>query len=194
MMILPFNQKQHLRSIVDLHYKELPWTPNSRIGKEHLYKLYKNITDLPSSFGFVYLVNERVIGFSLISLNNIEMRNILEECFKIKDLIQLLKLSISDPNIFIDIMESKFIIPIYLKKIETTSELVAWVVDRNDPLSGTAAIECFFRAKKFFREHNKLYYIGQVDVRCKEANQFWSIFKNIKKKKFICNNIYLIKS
>jgi hypothetical protein len=193
-MIVFFNQKQHLQSIVDLHYKELPWSVNSRLGKEHLFEIYKKITNLPSSFGFVYVVNEQIVGFSLFSTNNIEMRNALEESFRIKDFIKILKLSFAEPNILIYAIESKFITSIYLKKFETKAEWIAWIVDRDHPLSHRAAIICFFRTKKFFREHNQPYFVGQIDKRSKESNKFVGMMKKIEMKKFFYNNVYCIKS
>jgi len=192
-MIIPFNQKEHLNSIVDLHYKELPWSTISRLGKGHLFTVYERITNLPSTFGFVWIIDDQVIGFTLCSLNSKELRKTIQTSFSIKDLKNILKLSIEEPGFIISALETKFIIPFSLQKIDTNAEWIAWVVDRSHPSSRRAAIECFFRTNIFFREKGQLFYIAQGDKRSKESNPFLNMIKNVEKKSFFRNNLYVIK-
>jgi len=193
-MLKPFNSEEHLELIVDLHYKILPWGTNSRLGKPHIFNIYQALTNLPSTFGYVWIYEGELIGFSLGSLDYSEARAGVKSVYGWKEIFKLLVNSFAKPLYLINALDTVFFIPPYLKKCGVKAEWLGWITDKSQGKSRVAAIQCYYALKKHYADHGHLYFIGQIEKRSKFSAAFLDRSKNIRRKSFLQNYVYLIDS
>jgi len=193
-MLLPFNTEEHLKLVAELHYKALPWSTNSQLGKEHIYNIFKALADLPSTFGFVWMHEGQMVGFSIGSMDYLEARKAIRSSYSTKNIVQLIIKSLLKPLYFIIAFETVFVVPQYLKRCGTKAEWIAWSTDMTNPKYPIAAIQCFLAIKKYYAKHGQPYFIAQGERRSERSAAFLSKIKNIKKKYFYTTVVYILNS
>lgn len=193
-MLIPFNAEKHTVLIADLHYKILSWSTNALLGKKHIFKIYQGLASLPSTFGFVWMQEDQLIGFALGSTNYLEARNKITSLFTFTDMLKILMNSFSNPRNVINAFDNMFLIPSYLKKCHARAEWLAWITDISHCKARVAAIQTFFALKKYYAENGYSHFSAFVDKRSRESNAFLEGIKEARKKEFIQNNIYILPS
>lgn len=193
-MLVPFNPAEHTELIAELHYNALIWSTNSQLGKNHILKIYQGVASVPSTFGFVWMDEGKLVGYALGSMNYIEARAKIKSAYRFIDILKLMVKSFAKPLYFINAFETVFIIPYYLKKCGTHAEWIAWNTDKSHLKHRIASIQCYYALKKYYVEHGQSHFIAQGEKRSKESEAYLYADKSIRKKIFFQNIIYIIKS
>lgn len=192
-MLIPFETHKHTKLIADLHYNALSWSTSSQLGKDHILKIYKALSELDNTFGYVWMHENELVGYVIGTTNYAEARAKIKSAFSYKDILKIILKSIFKPIYFVNAFETVFIIPKYLEKCGTKSEWLAWNTNKAHPKHKIAAIQCYYALKKHYLKNNEKKIIAQIEKRSKESEAFLLTTKDIIKKHFFQNKIYLIK-
>lgn len=185
-------EPKHLQQVVDLHYKVLNWSINSRLGKDHIYNLYNALLSDKNSFGLVYINNNKLLGFFTGTTNYNETARIIKSQFGFKLILKLLFHAIKNPMVMIDLVENAFFIPKVKKSIPTTTEGLSLVTDIGDPMGGFAAMALWKAFNTYCKEKGINMWVGQVAKYDIKPNQLYKIYKAKLIKSLIRNNIYIV--
>jgi hypothetical protein len=185
--------KNCLHDIADLHYKVLHWSVNARLGRDHIRGLYASMIELPSTFGFVYYQQDRLIAFIMGTLDSREIRTGLPSNFNLPKLLRLTINVLKRPQDAVDIVETAYVIPRFLGKYGTKPELSTWVSDTDHPLSPFAAIQCMNAAQKHILDQGYTHCVAQVLKENVAPNKFYARTQSTIIKSLPKNNVYLIK-
>lgn len=184
----------HLDRVVDLHYKILSWSINSRLGKKHIYNLYKTILNSNNCFGYVFIQNDELIGVITGTTDWKVSQKELYTNYSIKDYLSLLFICLKKPVDFIDIFENIFLLPKALAKINLPTQALTFITDTTASAAPFVAVKLFIQFKKHLKEKAINSFFSQVAKYDKKPNNFYRDIKSSLVKSYIRNNIYIVKS
>lgn len=190
-MIVPLTE-EYLQDVVNLHYKILNWSINSRLGKEHISHLYKAIINDGFCFGFVFLQHNEVIGIITGTRNWKISQQILFGNYKFIDYVKLFFICLKKPIDFIDISENIFLLPSVQSKLGTSSQALSFITDQSNSFAPIAAVKLYNHFKKNLKDSGENSFFAQVAKYDKRPNDFYISGKAKLIKSYIRNNIYLI--
>jgi len=193
-MLLRYNPESHLSSIANLHYRMISYSTIAQMGEKCLYKCYKNLSELDSTFGFVWMDNDsKMIGFALGTTDSKAARKAMFRAIKFSDKLKICLYSIKSMGNLLNIFDTVFFISSFISRNKINAEWLSWMTDTSDKKSSLAALETYKALKKYFAEIGIKQFWSQADKRTK-THKFLSHFKNIRQKKLFQNYIFIINS
>lgn len=193
-MLLEYKAELHLSSIARLHSRMISYSTIAQMGEECLYHCYKSLSELDSTFGFVWVDgNEKLVGFALGTTDSGSARKAMFRSMKLSDRIKICLYSLGSIGNLLNIIDTVFFINSFASKNKISAEWLAWITDIHDKKSSMAALETYKATRKYFAERGITYFWCQADKRTK-THQFLSHFKNIHKKSLLQNYIFTIKT
>lgn len=191
-MLLEYKPEQHLSSIANLHYRMISYSTIAQMGEECLYQCYKNLSELDSTFGFVWLNNDsRLIGFTIGTTDSKAARKAMFKAINFSDKIKICLYSLKSVGNMLNILDTIFFINPFISKNKINAEWLSWITDTNDSKSGMAALETYKAMKKHYAEKGINRFWCQADKRTK-THTFLSKFRNIKQRNLFQNQIFII--
>lgn len=143
-----------LESVIRIHQESLPYSLNSRLGRDHLRFLYGCMSNDPSCYVGVAIVDEQAVGVVSGTLDVGRLRSKLLHSMSTATQARLaLRLGLS-PSLLILLWRSSVIArPIYVGGQEVAAELTAIGIDsacRGEGLGGqlVQSLEAFFSANR----------------------------------------------
>ncbi len=191
-MLMEYKAEQHLSSIASLHHRMISYSTVAQMGEECLYRCYKYLSELDSTFGFVWLNNDsRLIGFALGTTDSKAARKAVFRAIKSLDKIKIILYSSKSMGNLLNILDTVFFINPFVSRNEINAEWLSWMTDTNDGKSGMAALETYKAMKNHFAQAGIKQFWCQADKRTK-THIFLSQFRNIHQRKLFQNHIFII--
>ena len=191
-MLLEYKAEQHLSSIADLHYRMISYSTIAQMGEKCLYECYKCLSELDSTFGFVWLDNDsKLIGFALGTTDSEAARKAMFRAIKLSDKIKICLYSLKSIGNLMNILDTVFFINPFILKNKINAEWFSWITDTNDSKSGMAAMETYKAMKKHFAQAGMKQFWCQADKRTR-THLFLSRFRDIQQQKLFQNYIFII--
>lgn len=184
---------KHLEDVVDLHFSVLPWSLNSRLGKDHIYKLYDSLLTDENSRGFVYIKKNKIKGIVTGTINYQYTSKLLRGNYTLNDKIKLVIMGLNPKNAFY-LFDNTFLIPRFLKRnININSQIITLVTCADEFIRPFAAVACFDAMKKYLNSKGQNEIFAQVASFDPDPNNFYQKGLKIKPvKKFFRNYFYKI--
>lgn len=193
-MLLEYQAELHLSSIANLHYRMIPYSTIAQTGEEYLYKYYKKLSELESTFGFVWIDNDsKLIGFALGTTDAKTARKAIFNSIKFSDKLKIGLYSLKSLGNLLNIFDTFFCIIPFISRNKINAEWLSWVTDINNKKSNIASLETYKAIRKYYREKGIKQFLCQADKRTK-TYKFLSRFKNIKRHELLQNFIFIINS
>ena len=193
-MLLKYNAEKHLSSIASLHYRMISYSTIAQIGEECLYKCYKNLSELDSTFGFVWIDNDsKLIGFVLGTTDSKTARKAMFNAIAFSDKLKICLYSFKSMGNLLNILDTVIFITPFTLRNKINAEWFSWITDTSDKKGSLAAMETYKAIKKYFAEAGIKQFWCQADKRTK-THKFLSHFKNIQQWKLFHNYIFIIES
>jgi hypothetical protein len=193
-MLLEYQAEQHLSSIANLHYRMISYSTITQMGEACLYECYKCLSELDSTFGFVWINNDsKLIGFALGTTDSKAARKAMFRAIKFPDKIKICLYSLKSIGNLMNILDTVFFINPFILKNKINAEWLSWITDTNDRKSGMAAMETYKAMKKYFAQAGIKRFWCQADKRTK-TYKFLTQFRNIQQKEFFQNYVFIITS
>lgn len=193
-MVIPFEPEKHLQAVANLHYKMISWSTIAQLGVKHIYEVYKNLTVLKNTFGYVWIdKNGNLQSFLLATTDSNEARKEIMSTFSIKDIFKMLLLSFKSPKNFLSMVDSLLFIPQFIKKSKTNAEWICWFSDTTEKNQSIGVLKIFYEMKKHFLELGIKSFIAQGDKRT-DSHLFLERLKGVKRKSYLQNYMFLLKS
>lgn len=194
MMLVEYQAKLHLSSIANLHYRMIPYSTIAQTGEECLYRYYKKLSELESTFGFVWVDNDsKLIGFALGTTDARTARKTMFNSIKLSDILKIGLYSLKSLGNLLNIVDTVFYITPLISRNKINAEWLSWITDTNNKKSNMAALETYKAIRKYFRERDIKQFLCQADKRTK-THRFLCRFKNIHQRKLLQNFIFIINS
>jgi hypothetical protein len=193
-MLLEYKAALHLSAIARLHCKMISYSTITQLGEECIYKCYKALSELDSTFGFVWIDKDfKLIGFALGTTDSKAARKAMFSSIKFSDKLKICLLSIKSMGNLLNIFDTIFFINPFILRNKIKAEWLSWITETSDRRSSLAALETYKAIKKHFAEIGIKQFWCQADKRTK-THKFLSHFKNIQQKKLFQNYIFIINS
>ncbi len=184
---------QHLRQMVELHYRILHWSINARLGYEHVNQLYKTLLNDPDVFGYADIDRHgRMLSFITITRDLRATRRRLFATFTARKYLALLFQSLWKPADFVDLFENKFVVPGLLEKLQARTELFTWVGDIDDLAGRVSAVRIMQYAVVQLQQQGLTPVIAQVAKYDENPNRYHEKAGNKLAHSLLRNNIYLM--
>jgi len=193
-MLSEYQAHLHLSSIAGLHYRMISNSTIAQMGEECLYNCYKSLSELDSTFGFVWMDKDsRLIGFALGTTDSKAARKAMFRSIKFSDKLKICLYSLKSIGNLLNIIDTVFFINPFISKNKINAEWLSWMTDTSDKKSAMAALETYKAVKKYFADTGIKQFWSQADKRTR-THKFLTQFKNIQQKKFLQNYIFIITS
>lgn len=191
-MLLEYKAEQHLSSIANLHYRMISYSTIAQMGEKCLYKCYKNLSELDSTFGFVWIDNNsKLIGFALGTTDSKAARTAMFSAFSFSDKLKICLYSLKSVGNLLSIFDTVFFVNPFISSKKIKAEWLSWMTNTYDKKSSMAALETYKAIRKYFTEAGIKQFWCQADKRTK-THIFLSQFKNIQQRKLFQNHIFII--
>ncbi|MBL6933854.1 MAG: hypothetical protein ISR48_00410 [Alphaproteobacteria bacterium] len=137
-------------AISKLHYQELKWTINGRLGLIHIQKIYENLWKEDDFFVVVYENPEdgNLAGFISATTNSTAARERIRRVVDFRKSIRIVGSAFLHPGDIPHLLENVFLIPRDIKKLNISAEILSWVVDTDTSIGSQAGFFSFFKCLK----------------------------------------------
>jgi hypothetical protein len=163
------------------------------MGEECLYNCYKKLSELDSTFGFVWMDNDsRLIGFILGTTDSKAARKAMFNAITFSDKLKICLYSFKSIGNLLNLLDTILFINPFISSSKVNAEWLSWMTDISDKKGGLAALETYKAMKKYFAEAGIKQFWCQADKRTKTYKVI-SQFKNIQQQKLFQNYIFVIK-
>ena len=162
-------------AIAKLHYQELEWTINGRLGLIHLQKIYEELWKEDDFFVVVYESSKdgNLAGFIAATTNSTAARKRVRKAVDFRKLIKIIWSAFLHPGDIFHLLENVFLIPRDIKKLNIPAEIFCWVVDMKTPVRSKAAFFIFFECLKEMSRREVSLCFAQVLKRNQKPNMFY---------------------
>lgn len=192
-MLAEYKAELHLSSIARLHHRMISYSTITQAGEECLYKCYKNLSQLDSTFGFVWIEDDTFVGFALGTTDSKAARKAMFQAMKLSDKFKICLYSLKSAGNLLNILDTVFFITPFVASNRIKAEWLSWITDTDNEKSGLAALETYKAVRKRFAERGVEQFWCQADKRTK-THKFLSHFRNIEQKKLLQNYFFIINS
>lgn len=193
-MLLKYKAEQHLSSIASLHSRMISYSTIAQMGEKCLYACYKSLSELDSTFGFVWIDNDsKLIGFVLGTTDSKAARKAMFSAITFTDKLKICLYSFKSICNLLNIIDTIFFINPFISRNKVNAEWLSWMTDTSDKKGSLAALETYKAMKKYFAEAGIKQFWCQADKRTK-THKFLTNFKNIQQRKLFQNYIFIIES
>jgi hypothetical protein len=193
-MLLRYKADSHLSSIANLHYRMISYSTIAQMGEKCLYACYKSLSELDSTFGFVWIDSDsKLVGFILGTTDSKTARKAMFNSITFSDKLKICLYSFKSVGNLLNILDTIFFINPFISSKKVNAEWLSWITDTTDKKGSLAALETYKAMKKYFAETGIKQFWCQADKRTK-THKFLTDFKNIQQNKLFQNYIFIINS
>ena len=168
-------QLSDIDNCVAIHQKNsMNWSHNAQIGADHLKNIYKVILTSDESFGVGFFNDEDRMVCFITATSDYFLT--MEKMFKLvssKHIGKIFKQVLRDPNELFDMMESRFVIPKVIKKMDIRPHLLTWHNNFNEKEHAIAPMLVMRRALRELKALGFGACTAQVDANNQRPNNYY---------------------
>ena len=181
-------------AIAKLHYQELEWTINGRLGLLHIQKIYENLWQEDDFFVVVYESSEdgNLAGFIAATTNSTAARERIRKVLDFRKSIRIIGSAFLHPGDIPHLLENIFLIPRDIRQLNMSAEILSWVVETNTPAGAKAGFFSFFECLKEMDRRGFSSCFAQVLKRNQKPNLFYRKMGSQVARNDISNCLYVI--
>ena len=187
-------EAHHVPDIADIHYKELSWSFNGRLGAEHVRELYAELVKDPHFFGYAICHQGKVLGFVTATTDSAAIRARIQNVY-LRKILRVAGLMLRHPSFLVGALESRFWVPRAFEKLGSKAEWLTFVTNTDSGyLSPFVAIRLIDAVRDHFREVGTDVYLAQGVKQNPKAMRFYDkLGWNVVTRLYI-HNIYAYRS